>query len=657
MMSSGSAVDSAFSRRNTGRAIIRDVATVPRRIPRHIREELATFLVTELIDGKEVQVKDSARFKERYGKFYAILIHLRHTVSWSLVKELIRNAPEPAAAEITRFISKIMDLIDQVQAPDKVLWIHLDEAILDLVTALQETLPYSDTQGYSGTSPLFYSRILPILEEIKTLLNRISHQTMLNPRGSERIMDEISDALHTLADLLSRHQEQNTPPDTSEMEELIDRLRKALTDLAEDGTGPTSEDQGSFLPSPGSQIGGSGENKVSDSTGGAGQGDGARAGCGDISSLVGQVTDLLQILEEQMNRFSVWERSDLPDSLLQPPVRSSMADSSPSTPGQHQSPPESIRYLNRIFPGTDWGMDITSRTRVDTSNLERIAKAIRNNPDLKRIIRSIGRSRVDYGMKSRSISPMGRSETFSITRSADVSRLLPAETVLLRHPVLRKRFFAGFTEGSLLTYHLEGRHWSEGRPKKKRNGPVIALVDTSGSMNGYPELVAKSIILALTDIMLRQERPVKVILFSGPGNTHEIELTSCRKMQDEFLLFLESSFGGGTDFTTALRAGLASLQQTLLQGADILFITDGDAEISDRRIIHEWKQIKKELKVRVYSCIIGGLDAGGLTPISDYTYFIQSDLKWNESDTYVPEIQFNKEKHEWNYTSMHQTTS
>ncbi|OQA55630.1 MAG: hypothetical protein BWY45_02137 [Euryarchaeota archaeon ADurb.Bin294] len=47
---------------------------------------------------------------------------------------------------------------------------------------------------------------------------------MQNPEGSGRIRDEISDALHTLADLLSRHQEQNTLTDTSEMEELIDRL-------------------------------------------------------------------------------------------------------------------------------------------------------------------------------------------------------------------------------------------------------------------------------------------------------------------------------------------------------------------------------------------------------------------------------------------------
>lgn len=639
MRTSGPVAESGSSRRNPGRAVIRDVAAIPRKIPWKIREELAVILVTELIDGKGARVKDSAKFIQRYGFFYAILIHLRHIPSWSVVRDLVRKTPDPSA-ELTRFITTILDLLERVQIPDTALCRDLDEAVQDLVSALQEPSPDFGPKESPGSSPWFYSALIPILEEIKTLLDRISRQVMQNPQAGESVRDEISDALHTLADLLSWHQEQNTSPDTPEIGDLIDRLRKALSDLAEDGTGPESENKGSPLPGTGSQIGGPGESTASDSTGGAGQGDGAAAGNGNISSLVSQANDLLVKLEEQMNRLSSWERPVQPDSPLEPPVRSSMAGSSPSLHRPEQQPPESITYLTRIFPGTDWGMDISSLTSVDTSNLDRIAQTIRNSPDLKRILRFIGRSRVDYGMKARSISPMGRSEIFSFTRSADISRLLPAETVLLRHPVLRRRFFAGFTEGSLLTYHLEGRHWAGGRPKKKRNGPVIALVDTSGSMNGYPELVAKSIILALCGMMVKQERPVKVILFSGPGNTHEIELTSRRKMQDEFVSFLESSFGGGTDFTTALRAGLASLRQTVLQGSDILFITDGDAEISDRRIIHEWKQIKKEQKARVFSCIIGGVDAGGLAPISDSTYLIQNDQKWNESDGSVPEIRF-----------------
>ena len=136
--------------------------------------------------------------------------------------------------------------------------------------------------------------------------------------------------------------------------------------------------------------------------------------------------------------------------------------------------------------------------------------------------------------------------------------------------------------------------------------------------------MAKSIVLALAKTMLRQERDVKVILFSGPGNTREIELTSKKKMADEFLGFLDTTFGGGTDFNTALKSGLVSLKQPAYRGADLLFITDGVSDISNREFIHAWKRVKEEQEARVFSFIIGN-DAGGLAPISDYTYFISNE--------------------------------
>ena len=91
------------------------------------------------------------------------------------------------------------------------------------------------------------------------------------------------------------------------------------------------------------------------------------------------------------------------------------------------------------------------------------------------------------------------------------------------------------------------------------------------------------------------------------------------------LSFLQRSFGGGTDFTTALYSGLESLHQPAFQGADLLFLTDGGSEISGKGVITEWKRVKKEQDARVFSFIIGGDDAGGLSSISDYVYFIQDD--------------------------------
>ena len=46
-------------------------------------------------------------------------------------------------------------------------------------------------------------------------------------------------------------------------------------------------------------------------------------------------------------------------------------------------------------------------------------------------------------------------------------------------------------EGKLLTYQLIGKNWNSDASGKKK-GPVVALVDTSVSMRGSPEILAKS---------------------------------------------------------------------------------------------------------------------------------------------------------------------
>ncbi|WP_269850933.1 vWA domain-containing protein [Methanosarcina horonobensis] len=100
-------------------------------------------------------------------------------------------------------------------------------------------------------------------------------------------------------------------------------------------------------------------------------------------------------------------------------------------------------------------------------------------------------------------------------------------------------------------------------------------------------------------------------------------------MGKEFLEFLKYTFGGGTDFNTALRAGLKAVKgEKAFQGADLLFLTDGSSELSERPLIREWNEIKAERKARIFSLIIGNYDAGGLDQVSDHTYIIHDSGNW-----------------------------
>jgi uncharacterized protein with von Willebrand factor type A (vWA) domain len=290
---------------------------------------------------------------------------------------------------------------------------------------------------------------------------------------------------------------------------------------------------------------------------------------------------------------------------------------------------EMLEILSMLFPGRAWDHSLKALHREYFGNLEKYVTILRKSSDLKSILEQVGRIELEYGSKKLSLSPYSKSEVHSVTFSGNIQTLLPAEAVKLKNPLLKRKFYADMLEGKLLTYQLKGENWNSDTAGKKRKGPVVALVDTSASMRGSPELLAKAVLLAVAGRMLKENRDVKVILFSSKWQTVEIELTNKKRMGQEFLEFLKFTFGGGTDFNTALRAGLKAMKnENAFEGADLLFLTDGFSELSEVPLIREWNEIKAERKARIFSLIIGNYDAGGLEQISDHTYLIRNAENW-----------------------------
>jgi uncharacterized protein with von Willebrand factor type A (vWA) domain len=288
-----------------------------------------------------------------------------------------------------------------------------------------------------------------------------------------------------------------------------------------------------------------------------------------------------------------------------------------------------LEILSMLFPGKMWDQSLMSLHREYFGNLEKYAAILRKRADLREILENIGRIELEYGSKKLSLSPYSRSEVHTVTFSGDIQTLLPIEAVKLKNSTLKLKFYADMLEGKLLTYQLRGENWNSDTAGKRRKGPVIALVDTSASMRGTPELFAKAVMLAITKRMLNGGRDVKIILFSSKWQTFEIELTDKKRMGQEFLEFLKFTFGGGTDFNTALRAGLKTMKaEKAFEGADILFLTDGASEVTEAPLIREWKEMKAERKARIFSLIIGNYDAGGLEQISDHIYIVGNAENW-----------------------------
>jgi uncharacterized protein with von Willebrand factor type A (vWA) domain len=699
--------NSYYIHSRSGKEIIERVVATPRNIPRHIREDLASIIIKELIDGKSIQIKDSQKFIQYYGVFYPLLIHLRHSELWQSIKELATESPEVAAPVTEFLLTKIFDLIDLFPKIRDGIYDDLDKEMQDLLEQFEELLEDTNDQWNRNipNTPLSWNdEISRVFTEFSEILAQITPDQILDPDTTGKICDDCSDAIKTLEESLENPENTESWLNSDKMKELIDELKKAINeikneknievsdgsdnlesndeteseDLIENGdsglSGKTGEgNENSQTDEPGQGDGtqqgeGSRGGEVSRQEDGNRQGQGTNDGEGEsiikgdgtqkenstgkISNLVRQMLNQLQKLKKRTAGSSNDSKSGIAEkiadfsnnknagNLIQSILEKSTFDPINAMLQLFKPHIDTMNFLAQLFPSKGWGSEITALKKEYIANLEKYAKIVEKNDELKDILKLIGRIELEYGIKKQSISPMGRSEVHSITLSNDISRLLPTEAVKFHHPLLRKKLYADFTEGKLLTYNLRGKNWTDGPPKKKEQGPVVALVDTSGSMQGTPEIVAKSVVLALAKKMLKQERDVKVILFSGPKSTVEIELTSKKKMAKEFLKFLEGSFGGGTDFNTALKSGLESLKQPAFKGADLLFITDGDSEISDISAINTWKKIKEEQKARVFTLIIDNNSSGGLSPISDYTYFIQKDRHWSLNNSPATMIRF-----------------
>jgi uncharacterized protein with von Willebrand factor type A (vWA) domain len=225
----------------------------------------------------------------------------------------------------------------------------------------------------------------------------------------------------------------------------------------------------------------------------------------------------------------------------------------------------------------------------------------------------------------------GRSELVGIRESDDINSMLPAEAALLADEATEPLFYKKFTEKKLQTFEYQARTLSmreeefqntRQKAKEDKKGPVIICVDTSGSMHGTPETVAKTLCFALLKIAIRDNRKCCLISFSTGIET--LNLTDMKDSLDKLIAFLSMGFHGGTDAAPALMEALRMLETEDYKKADVVMVSDFVMPGLDDGTAARIEKARSN-KTRFYSLVIG--DSGNKNAIAGFDHNWLYDIR------------------------------
>ena len=294
--------------------------------------------------------------------------------------------------------------------------------------------------------------------------------------------------------------------------------------------------------------------------------------------------------------------------------------------------------------GRGWDLTAGVLRHAGWLDMLRLRELLERVPQLRELIRTIGQIQLsdDGASTAQTIfqpvqrleeelreipTPLVPAETRGVERSGEIARMLPAEAAMLGHPKLRLLWHARRAERALVTYRVEGieveRSWNEvddveaveqHRPRPER-GPILAVVDTSGSMHGVPEQVAKALVLEAARTAHAERRRCYVIAYSGPGEVIEHELDLSPEGLGRLLAFLAHTFGGGTDVAGMMPRVIERLAEQAWAKADVVFVTDGEWPAPASLVASV--DAAKERGTRFHGVLIGSCASAGLRAICD----------------------------------------
>ena len=226
-----------------------------------------------------------------------------------------------------------------------------------------------------------------------------------------------------------------------------------------------------------------------------------------------------------------------------------------------------------------------------------LAEAWAKNPNLREIAKMLGRLYRDMCFKRMTRQKGIPEMPVGVAVGNELERLLPHEMVRATHPVLLPSFIKDFSEHALLQYEVEG--WI---PAGK--GPIIAVVDGSGSMQGEPFIWASSVELALFKLARRDGRSFAGIEFGSSGELESWVFPKGTTPDPMRVLDMASHFfNGGTCTALGMEEALRICRdEEGFKTADVILIGDGCDAFRERD--QQVRDALRGLDVRIHGITI-----------------------------------------------------
>lgn len=225
-----------------------------------------------------------------------------------------------------------------------------------------------------------------------------------------------------------------------------------------------------------------------------------------------------------------------------------------------------------------------------------------------------------------------KGEINGLRYSNDISAVLPSELALINSQAAKKLFQLKFAQKQLLSYdyqRLEEQRKENTEKeeitveKTESKGPIIICVDTSGSMHGTPENIAKTITFALSKIAIEEERKCYLISFSTGIETMDLSDFSDNPV-GKLVQFLQMSFNGGTDAMPAIKYAIKMLSENEWKNADVLMISDFVMQSLDNELKAKVEKEKKK-NTNFHSLVIGLSGNNSMIECFDHNWFYDSN--------------------------------